>query len=50
MDKFAHLYRPEDLEAFLAKFTLEAWQRELDDDRFEFRVAEDALLVLCQEG
>ena len=40
MDTFAHLYRPEDLEAFLAKFTLEAWQRELGDDRFEFRVAE----------
>ena len=40
MDTFAHLYRPEDLEAFLAKFTLEAWERELGDDRFEFRVAE----------
>jgi diamine N-acetyltransferase len=40
IDTFAHLYRPEDLEAFLAKFTLEAWQRELGDERFVFRMAE----------
>ena len=40
IDTFAHLYRPEDLEAFLAKFTVEAWQRELGDDRFIFRLAE----------
>lgn len=39
-DTFAHLYRPEDLEAFLGKFTLEAWERELADDRFAFRIAE----------
>ncbi|GAA4748883.1 GNAT family N-acetyltransferase [Sphingomonas daechungensis] len=40
IDTFAHLYRPEDLEAFLAKFTLEAWRAELADDRFVFRLAE----------
>ena len=40
IDTFAHLYRPEDLEAFLAKFTVEAWQGELADDRFTFRLAE----------
>lgn len=40
MDTFAHLYRPEDLEAFLAKFSLDAWEAELADDRYEFRLAE----------
>lgn len=40
IDTFAHLYRPEDLEAFLAKFSLDAWTSELADDRFEFRLAE----------
>jgi len=39
-DTFAHLYRPEDLEAFLGKFTLEAWKKELADERFAFLVAE----------
>jgi diamine N-acetyltransferase len=39
-DTFAHLYRPEDLEAFLSKFTLEAWTTELDDGRYHFQVAE----------
>ena len=40
-DTFAHLYRPEDLQAFLAQFTLTAWREELDDPRYRFRVAED---------
>ena len=39
-DTFAHLYRPEDLDAFLSKFTLDAWRSELEDHRFAFRVAE----------
>lgn len=39
-DTFAHLYRPEDLEAFLAKFSLDAWKSELADDRYIFRLAE----------
>ena len=39
-DTFAHLYRPEDLEAFLSKFTLDAWTAELGDERFAFQVAE----------
>lgn len=39
-DTFAHLYRPEDLAAFLAKFTPEAWAEEFDDRRYRFRVAE----------
>ena len=40
IDTFAHLYRPEDLEAFLAKFSLDAWERELEDERFVFQIAE----------
>ncbi len=39
-DTFAHLYRDEDLAAFLAKFTPEAWQEEFRDPRYRFRVAE----------
>ena len=39
-DTFAHLYRPEDLEAFLSKFTLDAWTAELGDERYDFHVAE----------
>lgn len=37
---FGHLYRPEDLEAFLGKFTLDNWQAELADERFRIRIAE----------
>lgn len=37
---FAHLYRPEDLNAFLAQCTREAWQAELKDERYAFQVAE----------
>jgi ribosomal protein S18 acetylase RimI-like enzyme len=39
-DTFAHLYRPEDLAAFLAQFTPDAWAKELADPRYRFRVAE----------
>ena len=39
-DTFAHLYRREDLEAFLGKFTREAWESELADERFAFQLAE----------
>ena len=39
-DTFAHLYRPEDLEAFLHKFTLDAWMAELGDESYDFQVAE----------
>lgn len=40
-DTFAHLYRPEDLAAFLAKFTREAWAEELNDPAYAFCLAED---------
>jgi ribosomal protein S18 acetylase RimI-like enzyme len=39
-DTFAHLYRPEDLADFLAKFTPDAWAEEFHDPRYLFRVAE----------
>jgi len=39
-DTFAHLYRKEDLAAFLADFTPEAWEAELSDPAFAFRIAE----------
>jgi ribosomal protein S18 acetylase RimI-like enzyme len=39
-DTFAHLYRPEDLAAFLAQFTPEAWAEEFADPSYRFRVAE----------
>jgi hypothetical protein len=39
-DTFAHLYRPEDLEAFLSKFTLDAWADELGDERYQFQLAQ----------
>jgi diamine N-acetyltransferase len=40
-DTFGHLYRPEDLDAFLGKFTREAWLGELEDPAYVFRLAED---------
>jgi GNAT superfamily N-acetyltransferase len=40
-DTFAHLYRPDDLAAFLGQFTPEAWADELGDQAYAFRVAED---------
>lgn len=39
-DTFAHLYRPEDLAAFLSKFTPQAWVEEFNHPDYRFRVAE----------
>ena len=45
-DTFGHLYAPEDLAAFFAKFTSEAWQEEFDDPGHAFLVAEAGELVI----
>jgi ribosomal protein S18 acetylase RimI-like enzyme len=37
---FAHLYRPEDLTAFLEQFSLDAWRSELVDPAYAFHVAQ----------
>src|SRR4051794_13992876 len=39
-DTFAHLYRSEDLEAFLAAFGVADWEAQLDDPAFACRIAE----------
>jgi ribosomal protein S18 acetylase RimI-like enzyme len=39
-DTFAHLYRPEDLAAFLAEFTIGLWADQLRDQDYAFQVAE----------
>ncbi|WP_028968989.1 GNAT family N-acetyltransferase [Sphingomonas sp. URHD0057] len=39
-DTFAHLYRVEDLSAFLAQFTPRAWRAELSDPGYAFHLAE----------
>jgi GNAT superfamily N-acetyltransferase len=39
-DTFAHLYSDEDLESFRSSFGIADWERELEDPRFAFRVAE----------
>ena len=39
-DTFAHLYRPEDLEAFLSSFGVEDWEAELRDASYAFRIGE----------
>jgi GNAT superfamily N-acetyltransferase len=39
-ETFAHLYSEENLTAFLAKFTPEAWRAEFDDPRYAFRIAD----------
>ena len=41
-ETFGHLYRPDDLAAFLARLSPEAWADELADPRFAVRIAEDA--------
>jgi GNAT superfamily N-acetyltransferase len=38
---FGHLYRPEDLHAFLSGFTISDWERELGDGRYAYRIAEE---------
>jgi len=42
IETFAHLYRAEDLQAFLDTKTADRFREELADERFEFVVAEDA--------
>ena len=43
---FAHLYRPDDLAAFLKQFTLDAWRTELTDAAYAFEVAEDGTQIV----
>jgi len=40
-ETFAHLYADEDLQAFLANFTPEAWAEEMANPDYAFRLAED---------
>jgi diamine N-acetyltransferase len=39
-ETFAHLYRREDLDAFLASFTIGDWEAQLGDQAYAFRIAE----------
>jgi diamine N-acetyltransferase len=39
-DTFAHLYRPEDLSAFLSSFGVADWEEQLRDPSFAVRIAE----------
>lgn len=39
-DTFAHLYRPEDLDAFLTSFGIADWEEDLRDPAYAFRIAE----------
>lgn len=39
-DTFAHLYRPEDLQAFLTSFGISDWEKQLRDPAFAVRIAE----------
>jgi diamine N-acetyltransferase len=39
-ETFGHLYRPEDLNAFLSSFGLSDWQAQLGDPAYAFRIAE----------
>jgi GNAT superfamily N-acetyltransferase len=39
-DTFAHLYRSEDLDAFLSSFGVADWQAQLSDPAYAFRIAE----------
>jgi len=39
-DTFAHLYRPEDLNAFLSGFGVADWKEQLKDQAYAFRVGE----------
>ena len=39
-DTFAHLYRPEDLDAFLSGFGIADWEAELSSAAYAFRIAE----------
>jgi ribosomal protein S18 acetylase RimI-like enzyme len=39
-DTFAHLYRPDDLSAFLSSFGIADWEEQLRDPSFAIRIAE----------
>ena len=39
-DTFAHLYRPQDLEAFLSSFGVADWEAQLGDPAYAVRIAE----------
>ena len=39
-DTFAHLYRPEDLDAFLSSFGIADWQAQLGNPAYAFHLAE----------
>jgi ribosomal protein S18 acetylase RimI-like enzyme len=39
-DTFAHLYRPDDLSAFLSSFGISDWEEQLRDPAFAVRIAE----------
>lgn len=39
-DTFAHLYRPDDLDAFLSSFGVEDWKAHLADPAYAFRIGE----------
>jgi ribosomal protein S18 acetylase RimI-like enzyme len=39
-DTFGHMYRPEDLAAFLSSFSIADWETELRDPAYAFRIAE----------
>ena len=41
-DTFAHLYRPDDLDAFLSGFSIDGWRTQLSDPAFAFRLAQSA--------
>ncbi|MCD2325197.1 GNAT family N-acetyltransferase [Sphingomonas sp. IC-56] len=49
---FGHLYKPEDLAAFLGQFTLEAWTKELATPGMAVRLAEDdaGVVGFCKIG
>jgi ribosomal protein S18 acetylase RimI-like enzyme len=49
---FGHLYSPENLAAFLSRFTPDFWAAQLADPRFAFRIAElDGVVVgTCKVG
>ena len=39
-ETFAHLYRSDDLNAFLSSFTVASWEEQLGDQAYTFRIAE----------
>lgn len=39
-DTFAHLYRPDDLNAFLSSFGVADWEAQLEDPNFAVRISE----------